>query len=344
MSILANLLKKNETNQAKGEIPPGVLQAVSGSQSSGRRQRYYLIGGVSLAAIAVGGLLGLYLNGRPAPRRPQVQPQPQPVRQQTVAIQKPLSSPKVAVSPQPATAVEKSAPAPTGPAKQASHSRSKSMQTSQGGKRSALAGHDAARPAVPERKAAPKNRSLIDAYLFAARNAEARRDYLTALKQYQNALDADPDNYRIMNNVASTMLQLGMYDEALATANRALTVKPEYVSAMVNAGIAHGNLGHGSAARGMFARAVTLDPGSRSALYNLALSQERAGTLDDALKSYRRLADGGDPQGYLGQGRLYERQGNNLEALKLYRELTALPEAGQRAKELARERIKLLDR
>jgi tetratricopeptide (TPR) repeat protein len=200
-------------------------------------------------------------------------------------------------------------------------------------------------PAAPEQKVAiPKDRTVIDAHLFAARNAEARRDYLTALKQYRLALDADPDNYRIMNNVASTMLQLGMDDEALLVSSRALAVKPEYVSAIINAGIAQGNLGNGGASRSLFAKAVTLDPGNRSALYNLALSQERAGTLDDALRTYRRLADGGDPQGYLGQGRLYERQGNKQEALKLYRELTALPEVGQRAKEQARERTKVLER
>lgn len=339
MSILANLLKKTEPNQAKAEIPPGVLQAVSSSNAAPARRSYYLLGGLALAAVVAGILLGIYLNNRPAPARPLASLPPQPV----VAVQAPLSSARPEPSPAPAVATEPPAVAEA-VVKQPPRPRSRSVQAV---KRSlpAPVPQLPAPPVAPEQKVAvSKDRTIIDAHLFAARNAEARRDYLTALKHYHLALDADPDNYRIMNNVASTMLQLGMYDEALLVTSRALAVKPDYVSAIINAGIAQGNLGNGGASRGMFAKAVTLDPSNRSALYNLALSQERAGTLDDALKTYRRLADGGDPQGYLGQGRLWERQGNKQEALRLYRELTALSEIGQRAKEQARERIKVLER
>lgn len=335
MSILANLLKKNETNQAKAAIPPGVVQAVGSSSAGNDRRKYYLVGGVSLAAVAVGALLGLYLNRRPAPVRPAVQPQPLP--QPVAAVQRPVSS---ATQPLAVAAVPA---APAVPTNKPVRPPGKPVRTAQAAKRSAAPEQPAPPQAASERKAAPRDRSVVDACLFAARNAEARRDFLAALKQYRQALDADPDNYRIMNNVASTMLQLGMFEEALQVANRALSVKPDYVSAMVNAGIAQGGLGQGAAARHLFVRAVSLDPSNRSALYNLALSQERSGTLDDALKTYRRLADGNDPQGYLGQARLYERQGNKGEALRLYRELTALPEAGQRVRELARERIKVLE-
>lgn len=338
MSILANLLKKTEPNQAKAEIPPGVLQAVSSSNAAPARRSYYLLGGLALAAVVAGILLGIYLNHRPAPARPLASPPPQPV----VALQAPLSSVRPEPSPVPVVATE-----PPAVAEAVVKPPSRRPRLVQSVKRSlpAPVPQAPALPVAPEQKVVvPKDRTIIDAHLFVARNAEARRDYLTALKQYRLALDADPDNYRIMNNVASTMLQLGMYDEALLVSGRALAVKPDYVSAIINAGIAQGNLGNGGASRGMFAKAVTLDPSNRSALYNLALSQERAGTLDDALKTYRRLADGGDPQGYLGQGRLWERQGNKQEALRLYRELTVLSEVGQRAKEQARERIKVLER
>ena len=340
MSILANLLKKTETRQTKAEIPPGVLQAVSSSTGGSNRNRYYLLGGLSVAAIAIGVLLGLYLNNRPSPSRPPVA-QPQTVPQPLAAVQQPVSSAvQAVVADQKASAAAQQAAVNSSAQKAAARPtvvRSKVAQRS-----ASTVQAPALRP-LPERKVVQRDRTIIDAHLFAARNAEARRDYLVALRQYQQALDADPENYRIMNNVASTMLQLGMYEEALGVANRALSVKPDYVSAMVNAGIAHSSLGHVTAARGMFSRAVILDPGNRSALYNLALSQERSNSLDDALKTYRRLADGGDPQGYLGQGRLYERQGQKDEALRLYRELTALPDGGQRPKDLARERIKLLE-
>ena len=336
MSILANLLKKAETTQTKADIPPGLLQTVrSSADGRGDLKKYLLIGGLVVASLGVGGALALYMGRGPAVRPPVVQQQrPQP----TVVVQKPVSA--VAPLPAPVQAAEvKQAVTSTTP-KKAKPSPVKVHATHAAKRASALPPPPA--PAQ-EKKAVVKDRATIDALLFSARSAEGRRDYGVALKQYQKALEADPYNYRIMNNVASSMLQLGMNDQALTIANRALSVKPDYPSAMVNAGIALGRLGHDSAARGMFSKAVVQDPANRNALFSLALSQEQAGLQDDALTSYRRLAEIGDVRGVMGQGRLYERRGNKGEALKLYREVTALPDAGQKVKEQARERIAALD-
>ena len=200
MSILANLLKKTETGQAKAEIPPGVLQAVSSSAGGSNRSRYYLLGGVALVAIAVGAGLGFYLNSRPAPTGTVAAPSAIPAS--SPPVQQPLSSTtqpavpaeQMAAAAPPSVGIE-SAPKASRPA------RPRSVQTAQTVKRSASAEQPAAPQALPERKAAPRDRTIVDAHLFAARNAEARRDYLAALKQYRLALDADPDNYRIMNNM-----------------------------------------------------------------------------------------------------------------------------------------------
>ena len=339
MSILANLLKKAETNQTKGEIPPGLLHTVR--TSAGRDvglQKYLLPGVLALVALAAGGLLALYLGRRPAVRPPVVQ---QPVQQPVVAaaVQKPVSS---AVHPKPVQqlpAVARPTVAKVATQNQA-RSRSRQTQTAHAIKRVAVSQQT---PSAPVKKAIVKDRAAIDALLFAARTAEVRHEYPFALKQYQKALEADPLNYRIMNNLASTMLQLGMTDEALGIANRALAIKPDYPSAMVNAGIALGRLGRDSGAKGMFTKALAVDPANRTALFSLALTRERSGEFDDALITYRRLAEGGDVRGLMGQGRLYERRGNRGEALKFYREVTAWPDAGQRVKDAARERIAALD-
>lgn len=350
MSILANLLKKAETSQARTDIPPGLLQTVNAPAGRyGGRTKYLVLAGVAVGAVALGGLLALYLGLRPRVQPVIVPPQQMVSASQApaVAVQRPISTAHPAVQ-QPVKPIEagaQRAPAAPLPKKRSSRLCRNTLKTAQAAKQSAaLAAPRAATSQESEKKAVVKDRSQIDPYLFAARNAEARRDYLGALKQYQKALEADPYNYKIMNNLASTMLQLGMPDEALQMANRALAIKPEYVSAMINAGIAQGRLGQMPAAKAMFAKAAAIDPANRGALYNLALTQERLGTLEDAANSYRRLANGGDPQGYLGLARLAEQRGNAAEAIKLYRELTALPDAGQRAKELARERLTALDR
>ncbi len=339
MSILANLLKKAETNQAKADIPPGLLQSVrSPSGSDGRLKKYLLFAGIGVAALAMGGLLAWYLANRPVPR-PALQPEvvQQPVTAAPAPVQPQVSS--AVAAPAPAQPVAATKPVTTPPKKQTAAVRKPATGTAV---KQAAATPPAPKTA-PEKKPAVKDKATIDALLFAARSAEARRDYTTALKQYQAALEADPHNYRIMNNLAGAMLHLGMDDQALTVANRALAIKPDYPSALVNAGIALGKTGHDRSARELFSRALTLDPANRSALYSLALAQERAGLLDEAFASYRRLADAGSAQGLLGQGRVSERKGDPAAAARYYRELLAQNSSSQRPKDEARERLRALE-
>ena len=194
-----------------------------------------------------------------------------------------------------------------------------------------------------QRRAVKADRASIDAYLFAGRSAEERRDYVAALKEYKKANEADPGNYRIYNNLASTSLSLDMNSEALSYANRALVIKPDYTSALINGGIAQIRLGNEAAAKGLFSRAVAVDPLSRPAIYNLALLQERSGSLDEAVISYKKLRDMGEGVGYLGLGGIFESRGQKQDALRVYRDLLAMPDTGQKARDTAKSRISALE-
>lgn len=333
MSILAKLLKKTEPGQSRGDIPPGVVQAVNlaAAKDSGTkgfdRKRFLLLGTLVALLVAGGALLVLYIRIN-TPVRPMPGAEPAMVRAPLPeAVQKPLSS---ALTP-PAE--------PAGSKEKLRINRFASIT-----KKAAPSAPAPKRQQAAEKKAAPRDRETIDAYLFSARNAEAKGDYLLALRSYQKALEADPGNYKIMNNIASAMLHLGMYREALAMVQQILAIRPEYVSAMVNGGIAQYRLGLLSEARQWFEKAVAKDPSHREALYNLALSQEKSGALDDALASYRRLSGGGDPRGVLGMARILEWRQDKAEALRLYREILAMPEADRQVREAARERVRALDR
>lgn len=336
MSILARLLKKAETTQSKGDIPPGVVKAVNSAPRPGdSRRKYLLLGGATVVSVVLGGLVVLYVKLR-VPEPPKMQRRPLP----EVVAQRPVSTARQPVELVKAPVVEGESEKKITPAV-----RIRPARIAVAARRSAA---DAPAPAAPQTEkkpvAPPKDRSVVDALLFSARNAESRRDYLVAVKLYQQALEVDPHNYRIMNNLAGNMLQLGMNQEALAVVNQALSVKPDYVSAMVNAGIAQSRLGQHAAARAMLTRAVSLEPGNSAALTNLGLILEKSGSDDEARSVWRRLADNGDPQGYLGLGRLAEKRGNREEALRYYRELTALPESRQRGiKEQARDRIRAIE-
>lgn len=348
MSVLAEMLKKAENGQDRGEIPPGLVAAArSGVSADKRRIRMLLIAALSVAAIAVGALLGIYLGIRPASQRPKVPAAAQPLPVPAAVVQKPISSATMQqaaeLKPTPLEPVEKKTVVAVKAVKQSHGKNTVASQYGARRKASASKPEQAAPAAEPAKKAVIKDRATIDAMLFAAKSAESRRDFPAALHSYQKALEADPDNYRIMNNLSGVYLQLGMNQDAFAISSQALNSRPDYVAAIINGGIAQVRMGNEAAARDLFRKAVSLDSANRPALYSLGLIHERSGAMDDALSVYRRLADTGDSQGYLGMARVHERRGNKSEALKLYRDLIGMPEIGHRAREIARERISALD-
>lgn len=329
MSVLADMLKKADAGRENADIPPGMVEAArSGILADKRRARLLLWSAVGVAAIAAGCLLVLVLAGRravrPLPQAVPVAPAPLPA----AVVQKPIS----AVAPLPRTEQPKPAVRPR-----------RVVAASSRAAGAAVAPPAAQAPADAPKPAPPRDRAAIDALLFAARSAEAQQDYPAALRSYRKALEADPDNYRVMNNLAGVYLKLGMAQEALLAVNQALQVRPEYVAALVNGGIAQVRLGNAAVARDLFKLALTHEPGNRAALQNLGLLFERTAAWDEALATYRRLLESGDPQGQLGLGRVYERRGQRQEALRSYRDLIGMPEAGARLREQARERIAVLE-
>lgn len=61
---------------------------------------------------------------------------------------------------------------------------------------------------------------------------QARKDYEAALKYFQAAITAAPDNYRAHNGAGYALRKLGRYDRALESYERALTLAPSSTEAI----------------------------------------------------------------------------------------------------------------
>lgn len=337
MSILANLLKKSDEPQTSGQIPPGLLKSLA-SGKSGRFQRrtYLLIAAGGVASVVCGVLLLLYMQTRPGvPLQVAFQPADLPLTPPIASSNSKEAVPAVPEVKSPVIVAERAT----------DHVKKKiTARSIASGKPPDLKKTGSSQSvATQSRTVSPKDRATADAYLFAARTAESKNDYQQALKLYKQALATDPYNYHIMNNIASSLIRLGQHDEALLFVIRALTLKEDYVSALVNGGIAYSVRGDNAAAVSMFGRAVALEPAGRAALYNLALSQEKNGMREEALMSFRRLAELGDVKGYLGVARIQEGKGNRNEALRLYREIIGMYNAEDAARIIAKKRIVALE-
>jgi tetratricopeptide (TPR) repeat protein len=81
-----------------------------------------------------------------------------------------------------------------------------------------------------------------------------------ALASYDRALTVRPDYAQALSNRGTTLRELKRFEEALASYDRALTVRPEYAEALSNRGLVLTVLGHLSEARAALERAVELGP------------------------------------------------------------------------------------
>jgi len=181
-----------------------------------------------------------------------------------------------------------------------------------------------------------------DVYLFAARTHEAKGEFKQALDSYLKALDLDPTNYVVMNNISGVYIRLKFFSEALSYASKALDIKTNYSPSLINAGIAHVSLGNLSEGEGFLARVATLDPSNKVALFNLAVLCEKQGNYDKAFENYYKLSQMRDVDGYLGAARILERQGRNSETARFYREILAIETASSSVRQFANQRLSQL--
>lgn len=181
-----------------------------------------------------------------------------------------------------------------------------------------------------------------DALLYKAREYEMKHDYSSALATYKEVLEIDSENVMVLNSVAYIYLKLGIVPESIQYAQKAEELDVEYTPALINLGIANAKSGNTTAAEYYLERAFTQQPDNKSAIFNLALLHETKESYSSAAGYYTKLIKLGDTAGTLGLARVYEKQGRNAEAIKLYKNATLLDSLDRQKKIQIRQRIMAL--
>ena len=373
MSLLADLLSKNKRETEKGEenparldVPPTLSKAHEITAKVPRQKhRYAAVIALLAALLATGALIIIQYSqvnpttaqkpsSRPAQQGSSFQADmpPRPAGPAATAPGQPDEPPAARIILEEPAALPprgKIAAAPGLPSPQAAPRRQR-VQT---------AAHPAANGAeqkgvreprqasVPARQktAAPEriDTAARDALLYAARSAERSADWKSALASYRKAQEIDPGNYKIMSNVAAAFNNLGMFNDGILEAERALGKKPDYVPALINAAVGYSSKGNTQKALRLFSYASALDPGNRDLTIDLGIMQERSGKLDEAQLTYHQLANADDPLALQGMARIYELKKNKSEAARTCRRILKLPNASPASKKEARlelERLK----
>lgn len=98
-----------------------------------------------------------------------------------------------------------------------------------------------------------------DTYLAANKYFEDGQ-YEQALKEYDLALQADPNHIHALRGKARTLMQLNKYDEALQVFNEAIAHEPDFAGTYANRGILYDRMGQYQKAVEDYERALSMDP------------------------------------------------------------------------------------
>jgi len=184
--------------------------------------------------------------------------------------------------------------------------------------------------------------SQKDVYLYTARTYESKKDYHQALLNYKKAMEIDPGNYIIMNNISSVLIHLGSFEESIKYAKNVLTIKKDHVPSLINIGIAYIRLNNQSEGEAYLSKALSIEPSNSYALLNLGLLYEKRGDNDKAYGYFSKLSEIGNIHGHLGIARIAEKQGRNSDAVRIYREILSMNNIDPKTRKLVNDRLLLL--
>ena len=109
-----------------------------------------------------------------------------------------------------------------------------------------------------------------------------------ALASYDRALTVRPDYAEALFNRGLTLHELKRFEEALASYDRALTLRPDYAEALSNRGLTLHELKRFEEALASYDRALTVRPDYAEALSNRGLTLHELKRFEEALASYDR--------------------------------------------------------
>jgi len=359
MSLLADLLAKIKQPPSKREVPPNLRDIVQASaRQSGNRRKIILLTCIFGAAVVSGLLLTYFGRSLMDTDSSIMIPAGNFAAKADIPMQRESEAPPAVSTPQsagqPAEPPAKSDTAtpeaenriPDGPVTVPEPAEEKSVpvtvQLDEEQKKPPVVLDDfpgQARTTAPVRQ---ETAQKTEAFLYAARKYEMNNEYLKALSNYKHALKTETDNVTVMNNIAFLYLKLNLLDDAITYAQMALDRNRDYVPALINIAIAYAQSENYVDAEHSLNHAQDLDPDNESILLNLAVLNERQENFPKALDLYSHLVKLGNSEGFMGEARIHEKQGNTRKAIELYKGIALSESVDDAAKMNAKERIGIL--
>ncbi|MEH1768995.1 MAG: CHAT domain-containing protein, partial [Nostoc sp.] len=107
-----------------------------------------------------------------------------------------------------------------------------------------------------------------------------------AIASYDRAIEIKPDDDLAWYNRGVVLDNLGRFEEAIASYDRAIEIKPDNDSAWINRGSTLDKLGRFEEASASYDRAIEIKPDNDSAWYNRGITLDKLGRFEEAIASF----------------------------------------------------------
>ena len=154
-----------------------------------------------------------------------------------------------------------------------------------------------------------------------ALGAQQRGELRTAVALYRRAIERNPSDAQLHNNLGTVYRRLSMPGEALAAFRTAVDVDRSYAPAWSNLGIMLDALGRDEEAIEAFREALRHDPSNNGARVNLANKYIGMGVIDEARSLLNEVLRDAPalPEAHYAMARAMETAGDTTEAIRHYR-------------------------
>jgi tetratricopeptide (TPR) repeat protein len=124
--------------------------------------------------------------------------------------------------------------------------------------------------------------------------------YEEAIASYDRAIEIKPDDNEAWHNRGYVLDSSGRYEEAIASYDRAIEIKPDYQIAWYNRGNTLVRLGRYEEALASYDRAIEIKPDYNKAWYNRSVVLNSLGRYEEAVASYDQVVKADESHfGYL---------------------------------------------
>lgn len=150
--------------------------------------------------------------------------------------------------------------------------------------------HQSAQPAAAAAPAPGPIKANVPADFNSRGMDEFRaRRYQAAEELFRKALQEDPAQVDVHNNLGLALMRLGRKGDAEAAFKKALEVRPEHPEALNNYASLLAETGRQGKAIALLERALKADPAYADARLNLAILHDKRGDLQRALSGYEEF-------------------------------------------------------